>query len=217
MNAPRPTRTRPDRGFRRTLAWGLLASVLLHFALALAWRDAALTPPDPGAEAASERRAASSTPARGGALRAVSVRRAGPVEIPRRPEPVRAGEDPDLDPSAVADAGLETGELARPAPGPGSGGSSSDGSGGAVARPPVPRSVMPEWDAPPAVRGRTITVRVHVDSAGAPTGPVELLPRTPNEGFNRRLVRKVRTMRFAPARDGRGRPVAAWAELTFSF
>lgn len=216
MNSPRPPRTRPDRGFRRTLAWGLLASVLLHLVVALAWRDAALSPPGAAAEAARSR-AASASPAPGAALRAVSVRRAAPVEIPRRPEPVRADEDPDLRPPGVAEAGLESGDLARPASGPASGGSSSGGSGAAVDRPPVPRSVMPEWDAPPAVRGRTVTVRVHVDSAGTPTGPVELLPRTPDEGFNRRLVRKVRTMRFAPARDGRGRPVAAWAELTFSF
>ncbi len=216
MNSPRPPRTRPDRGFRRTLAWGLLASVLLHLVLALAWRDAALTAPGAAAEAARAR-AASASPASSGALRAVSVRGVTSVEIPRRPEPVRPDEDPDLRPPAVAGAGLETGDLARPASGPASGERSSGGPGAAVDRPPVPRSVMPEWDAPPSVRGRTVTVRVHVDSAGTPTGAVELLPRTPDEGFNRRLVRKVRTMRFAPARDGRGRPVAAWAELTFSF
>lgn len=212
VSPSRPTRSRPDRGFRRTLAWGLTASVLLHLALALAWRGAALPAPSPGPD-----RAASVSPTPGGALQAVSVRRAAPVEVPRRPAPVRAAEDPDLRPPRVSEAGVAAGELERPAPGPAPEGGASGGPGGGVVRPPVPRSVLPEWDAPSEVRGRTVTVRVHVDSAGRPTGLVELVPRTSHEGFNGRLVRKARAMRFAPARDGRGRPVAAWAELTFSF
>lgn len=214
MNAPRPTTTRPDRGFRRTLAVGLLISVLVHLAVALAWRSSVLEPPS---RPPADRSAVPARTAAGGALRAVSLRRVETTEISRRPEPVEAADEPDVRLPRVAESTLTSGELDRPGTGPAPAEGSSGPAGAPVVRPPVPRSVIPEWDAPASVRGRSVTVRVHVDSAGAATGAVELVPRTPDEDFNRRLVRKVRAMRFRPARDRRGRPVAAWAELTFSF
>lgn len=213
MNPSRPTRSRPDRGHRRALAGGLLVSVLLHLAVALLWRGPVLERPAgaPGAASPPDDR-----PVAEGGLRAVSLDAPEEVRIPRRPEPLEAAEAPDVRRPRTTGSDLTTGELERPRAGSGAG-DGAGGEGAGTVRPPVPRSVMPEWDAPPSVRGRTVRVRVHVDSAGEPTGPVELLSRTPDEAFNRRLVRKVRAMRFSPALDPRGRPVAAWAELRFTF
>lgn len=204
---------RTRRRFRRPLAAGLLASVLLHLAAALAWRSPAL---DAGAgrlAPASVERKAVPEPER--ALRGVAL--AGPdrEEIPSRPRRVPVPAPPRVEAPA---AGSEPpGSALEPPAGASASGGSRDGTGRTVVRPPVPRSVLPEWDAPGAVRGRSVAVRVHVDSTGRPTGAVELVPRTPSEAFNRRLVRKVRRMQFSPARDARGRPVTAWAELSFTF
>lgn len=211
---------RSARRFRPALAVGLLASVLVHVGLFLAAgrTDAPLSA---GTEGSS--REISPDPRRSApddVLRAVSVRevRAAEIRVPARPRAV-AAEPAAVEAAASATDPFSGAELREPGGGSGdaAGGDAGEGSGAPVAMPPVPRSVMPEWDAPASVRGVTVTLRVHVDSAGRPTGPVELEPRTPDEGFNRRLAATVREMRFSPARTARGRPVAAWAELTFSF
>lgn len=214
MTPSRSRRTRRDRGFRRRLAAGLLASVFLHLLLALTWRGPVLGPPDRSAAASP---AAAGRPSVGGALRAVTLRPSDAARLPSRPDRIEPAEEPDVRFPRVAESVLPSGELERPSEGAGAPGGGSGRSGPAVDRPPVPRSVMPEWDPPASVRGRAVTVRVHVDSTGSPTGLVELVPRTTDEAFNRRLVRKIRAMSFSPARDRRGRPVAAWAELTFEF
>lgn len=212
MTALPPTSNRPERGFRRKLAAGLLVSVALHVALALAWRGPVLESPEASRAA---RAAEPRTPRSGRALRATAVRAAERAEVPRPPAPLEPASDPDVRLPDVAESTLPTGELERPESRPGRAG--GDAGGPSRVEPPVPRSVLPEWNAPDAVRGTSVTVRILVDSAGSPTGPVELVPPTPSEDFNRRLVSKVREMRFSPARDRRGRAVAGWAELTFSF
>ena len=74
---------------------------------------------------------------------------------------------------------------------------------------------MPHWDPPGSVRGMEVTVRVFVDATGRP-GLVELDPPTPDEGFNRDIMRQVRAWEYRPAlRDGT--PVDGWAEITFIF
>lgn len=173
-----------------------------------------LEPPD---RSAADRAEADGRPSAGGALRAVALRPSEAARVPPRPDRVEPVEEPEVRMPRTEESALATGDLERPPEGAGAPGGGSGRAGPGVDRPPVPRSVLPEWDAPASVRGSTVTVRVHVDSTGSPTGLVELVPRTPDEAFNRRLVRKVRAMRFSPARDGRGRPVAAWAELTFEF
>ena len=108
-----------------------------------------------------------------------------------------------------------------PAPSAGRGegaGQGDDGEGGGVDGgyiAPVPRSVVPHWDPPGSVRGMEVTVRIFVDATGRP-GLVELLPPTPDEGFNRDIIRQVRGWEYRPAlRDGD--PVDGWAEITFIF
>lgn len=212
--------TRPDADelwYRRCLAVGLLVSVTLHVALALGWRAG----PGPGitgdrAETPSESLRRSW---RSGAVRAVALAEVTrEVEVPPPPEPVAAASPEVSAPRLDEGADLAAVELTpRPAGEPGGAREGAEAQpGGGAGRPPVPRSVLPEWDPPDEVRGTEVVVRVHVDSAGRPTGPVELDPPTGHEGFDRRLREKVRAMEFAPARSG-GRPVAGWAELTFVF
>lgn len=210
--------------YRRVVTAGLLLSLLAHALLFLLWRGAS---PVPGALSAGRAPAAGSRPGAGAeALRAVRLRASEPTRIPSPPPPVRPveAEVREIAPSAeapLAAAELEAHVASPPGTGdapPGAGTRSGQGAGeaGRGLSPPVPRSVLPEWDPPPEVRGRSVTVRVRVDARGRPSGPVELDPPTPDDAFNRRLARKVRSMEFRPARLD-GRPVAAWAELTFVF
>jgi outer membrane biosynthesis protein TonB len=57
---------------------------------------------------------------------------------------------------------------------------------------------------------------VEVDERGRPTGRVELEPPTPSPSFNRELRGRMARLEFLPARRD-GRPVVAWAEITFTF
>lgn len=214
------------RRFRRPLAWGLVLSVGLHLAAVLALPAPAA--PGPGSETA-DRRGEPGRAARG--TRLLSVRSRRPVSVPSPPPPIREPEadvavrlpETEVDPPSLSrprparsradGAGTAAGEpTGRPvAAGDGGGAPAGDGF-----MPPAPRSVAPEWDPPGEVRGQRVTLRIHVDARGRPTGPVELHPPTSDASFNRRLIRKARRLRFRPARRG-GRPVAAWAELTFVF
>lgn len=206
------------RRFRRPLVAGLLISALLHAGLALAWRQAAGGAPSPASRSAPPR----SDPAPAAeAMRAVQVADPSrePARIPPPPAPVVAADLQLSAPETAEEVGLRTVRLA-PAGGEGAPeGAGAPGSGpgeGGTIEPPVPRSVLPEWDPPASVRGDRVRVRVFVDAHGSPAGPVELDPPTSSESFNRTLVRKVRRMEFRPARGPEG-PVAAWAELTFVF
>lgn len=207
---------RRARSWRRPLAVGLLASVAVHAAAFAAARRASVpaSPPrsaDEAAPAELRDRAASRR-----ALRSVRIADARQVEVPPPPEDVRAAPAEVREPGSASEAtlastGLQARGFRRPSYG------TRDAGRGAAVRPPVPRSVLPEWEPPDGVRGTTVTIRVRVDSAGRPVGPVRLSPETSSEEFNRRLVTKVLKMRFSPARTEGGRAVEGWAELTFSF
>lgn len=214
----RLSRSHPEaRRYRRAVVVGLVLSVVLHVALTLAWRGA----PGPGVSGsrAEAPRPERSEPWRTGAVEAVALETAEPAaDVPSPPEPV-----PEVEPDVSAPRVTESAELAaadlapRSPAAPGGGGEAAEATaGGGSGRPPVPRSVLPEWDPPEEVRGTEVMVRVHVDSTGRPTGPVELRPPVSDADFDRRLREKVRAMEFAPAREG-GRAVAGWAELTFVF
>lgn len=193
----------------------MAASFLLHAAAFLAWRGTDVRPA--GQRVAA--RVAAPTPGSAGAL--VGLRLAvsrEEVPPPPRPQPILAEPEVSrLSPSHLEWLGAAQ-LLSRPGrPGGGSGsteGGRSDGAGRST--PPVPRSLLPAWDPPAAVRGMEVLVRVHVDDLGRPTGEVELLPPTADREFNRRLVEKVRNMEYHPARR-EGAPVPGWAEITFVF
>lgn len=204
---------RNDRRFRRVLAWSLGASVALHAALFALWRGAPEAAAGPSASAAPAARPSPSEFMRAVRLRSVA---AAPSPIPRPPAPVTAVAPRAVTVDAGAEAARITVSLEQPTAGGAPAGGAAGGGGASHLTPPVPRSVYPEWDPPRSVRGTTVTVRVRVDSTGCPVGPVQLAPPTADEGFNRRLRERVRRMRFTPARLA-GRPVEAWAELTFRF
>lgn len=206
---------RNGRRFRRALACGLAASVALHAALFALWRGAPEAAAGPATSGAAAARPSPSEYMRAIRLRSVAP---SPSPIPKPPAPVTAAAPRAVPVDAAGEGARIAVSLERPTAGGavGGGGGAPGGGGASHLTPPVPRSVYPEWDPPGSVRGTTVTVRVRVDSTGCPVGPVQLAPPTADEDFNRRLRERVRRMRFAPARLA-GRPVEAWAEMTFRF
>jgi hypothetical protein len=166
----------------------------------------------------------------GGAIEAIAIAPPRQIVVPPPPEKVPQFDAPevevDLTPEqqlAVRFAALRggtwfVGQQVGPglpvAAGRGDGGADSEGLFRVTA--PEPRSIIPEWDPPGEVKGMRVMIRVLVDQYGQPTGEVELRPRTPNAGFNKRLIQKVLQMDYKPARR-HGRAISAWAEMTFIF
>ena len=144
-------------------------------------------------------------------------------EIPPPPKPVVAIETPTVEIRDVQASmpGPDLTPAVQVASFPGIGGGSGKGDGGDGAGTenfvsPTPRSILPYWDPPKSVRGLEVTVRIHVDASGRPTGEVQLVPPTPDRRFNREIEDRVRRMEYRPAsRDGT--PVDGWAEITFIF
>lgn len=215
------------RGYRRLLARALAVSALLHLALFALWRA---EPPSPAGTGADADEAPAPAPPPETALQAVDVRptaedgaeagrpaaRLPEADLPpvREPSSARAGELAlrPVRPSGAARAVL-----------PGEGGSAAagedgDGSRGEPGRisPPVPRSLLPQWDPPDPVQGTRVTVHVEVGRDGRPTGQVRLEPPTGDEDFDRRLREALTSIRYRPGRRA-GEPVVAWAEITFVF
>lgn len=218
MTRPATASERNARANRRAWRIGMSASLLFHLLVFLLWRGAV---PPPGERALGPRTPTGS--AGGGALQALSVRIPERREIPPPPEPIPAVDVPEVEIRDVA-AVVEGPSLAPvPTPGrlPGLGGGTEGTTGGEGGTAedyvsPVPRSVLPYWDPPGSVRGMEVTVRVYVDATGRPTGAVELDPPTPDRGFNREIMDRVRAMEYRPATRA-GEPVAGWAEITFIF
>jgi TonB family protein len=195
----------------------MLLSTAVHLAVFLLWRgDVPLLELSPVVS-----RAYAVAPG-GGSMHAVQLPLHSRVEIPPPPTPRLVIDAPDVayDQPPVVLQGLTLEPTANTGGMPGSdtglfGPGEGDGSGGDYTS-PIPRSIVPHWDPPEAVRGMEVTVRVFVDEWGRPTGEVELDPPTPHRGFNREIVNRVRRMEYRPARRN-GSPVAGWAEITFVF
>jgi TonB family protein len=201
-------------------AWwaGMVVSLIFHVLIFVLWRgDLPLLPEQ--TEGARPR----SLAAGGGALQAVTAVLPAVREIPPPPKPVMAIETPEIEVRDVQASlpGLDLTPAAHVASFPGVGGGTGEGDGGDgdgsedfVS--PMPRSILPHWDPPNSVRGMEVTVRIHVDAEGKPTGEVQLEPPTPDRGFNREIEERVRRMEYRPA-SRNGLPVAGWAEITFIF
>lgn len=215
--ARRAPSARHARRFRRAWWTGMLLSVLLHVLAFALWRGATPIRSLAGGTAGPALTVA------GGGLRAMQARLPAARDIPPPPAPVLDVDTPEIEVSV--DPGGDGFELAplevasRPgrgaASGPGAGPGGSDGISPSYVS-PTPRSILPHWDPPASVRGMEVTVRVHVDAYGRPTGEVELDPPTPDRRFNREIIERVRRMEYRPA-SRNGIPVAAWAEITFVF
>lgn len=215
-----PASLRSARRARPAFALALVASTALHVAAFVLWRGAT---PFAGEPATGGSPSATARPG-GGAMAGVRVALPRDRSIPPPPRPVLAIDAPRvrIEEAAASTPGPE--DLARPAGGrlgpgglgePGAGSGAGTGAGGEYVS-PVPRTVVPHWDPPPTVRGMEVTVRVHVDARGRPTGDVKLEPPTPDRGFNREIVERVRRMEYRPARKD-GVAVAGWARITFVF
>lgn len=214
-----PPSVRHARANRAAAWWGMLASVVLHAAVFLLWVGERPT----NADAAPGPRHPTLKPG-GGVVQAVRVSVPRRTEIPAPPKPTFDVEIPEIDVKVeeleLSLEGVDV-PVGRPAPLPGLGGGPGSGQGGEGGdgdgyRSPIPRSVVPQWDAPGSVRGMEVTVRVFVDAEGHPTGIVELDPPTPDAGFNRTIMDQVKTWEYQPAQRY-GSPVEGWAEITFIF
>ncbi len=201
-------------------AWwvGMTASFIVHVLIFLLWRGVVPLPAEPLQGPRSP-----SLVTGGGALQATNARLPTVREIPPPARPVLAIETPEVEIRELQ-VSLPGPDLApAPTPGrlPGVGGGEGEGDGGSGTGSgdfvsPMPRSVLPHWDPPSSVRGLEVTVRVHVDASGIPTGEVELDPPTPDRKFNEEIEDRVRRMEYRPA-SRNGAPVDGWAEITFIF
>lgn len=212
----------------------MVISAAVHAALFLLWRG---TPgPAAGEAAGASPRVEGPDAWRG--VQAVAVRAEGGAEErpPARVEVDRAEPrvlersrprltlrrvtTPPRAPVRLAAAGQGSGRQGQGSAPAGEGadsrGQGGGGGGDGGLSPPVPRSLLPQWDPPKSVRGSRVTVRVEVDRSGRPTGNVVLEPPTPDGSFNRRLKRRMASLEFLPATRN-GEPIAAWAEITFLF
>jgi len=210
---------RNARRFRPALLAGLTVSVLFHATVLLLWRSAT---PFAAPDVAGGRPAASMAGG-GGELQAMRVRLPDRIEVPPPPQPVVAVDVPPVEVREPSSSlpGLELSPAAQIALRPGIGGGTGARDGGVGSGKddyvsPMPRSILPHWDPPSSVRGLEVTVRVHVDARGKPTGVVQLVPPTPDRRFNREIEDRVRKMEYQPARRN-GEAVPGWAEITFIF
>ncbi len=221
------TRSDGESRHRRALAVGMGLSVLLHAAVILGFR--ADLEPLSVTVAAGQRAGDPVAAAGGGVLQAINIALPSQIEVPPPPEVVPDLDEPELQVTVPPEDRLSASiDLAsatsfpgnRPeigvarALGRGDGGADAEGLYRVTA--PEPRSIIPEWDPPREVKGMQVMVRVLVDERGAPLGDVELLPPTPNRGFNNRLRDKVLSMDYKPARR-QGRAISGWEEMTFIF
>jgi TonB family protein len=69
---------------------------------------------------------------------------------------------------------------------------------------------------PRSVRGRTVVLRLTVDTRGEVKG-AEVTTSTGDRGFDNRLRKTATDWRFNPARDPSGRAVVAQVDISFSF
>lgn len=215
------------RRHRRVVILGLLASVTIHALVFLLWRDD--LPALPDTVAAGLRMGDAAAAPGGGIMQAIALAPPREIVVPPPPDAVPDFEEPEVEvvtprePQLQARfADLRSG-VARPGPqtGPGLADADGEGDGGADAEgrlrvtAPEPRVIVPEWDPPDEVKGTTVQIRVLVSSDGRAL-EVELRPRTPNNGFNRRLVQTYMEMDYKPGRR-MGRAITAPAEITLIF
>ncbi len=117
----------------------------------------------------------------------------------------------------VARPGPGTGRATGRGTGTGSGIGSRDGpgsgSGGGAAFPPEPRQIVLPPDAPKSIKGQEYTVHLWIDARGLVT-KIEVEPRIDDRGYRQKFRERMLQLRFYPARDASGQPVAARYVIT---
>jgi hypothetical protein len=216
-----------SRRYRRTALISLAISVAVHGLVLLLWK--ADLQPLPGTVAAGLRMGDASAAAGGGIMQAIALAPPREIVVPPPPEEVPEYDAPEVEVrmppepqlqarfadmrSGVAFPGPDSGPGRPDGTGQGDGGTEAEGQFRVTA--PEPRVIVPEWDPPDEIRGTTVQIRVLVSAEGRALD-VELRPRTPNAGFNRRLVETYMRMDYKPGRR-MGRPITAPAEITLIF
>ena len=215
------------RRYRRAAVAGFTISVALHAAVFLLWK--ADLQPLPGTVAAGLRMGDAAAAPGGGIMQAIALAPPREIVVPPPPEEVPEYDAPEVEVrmppepqlqarfadmrSGVAFPGPDSGPGRPDGTGQGDGGTEAEGQFRVTA--PEPRVIVPEWDPPDEIRGTTVQIRVLVSAEGRALD-VELRPRTPNAGFNRRLVETYMRMDYKPGRR-MGRPITAPAEITLIF
>ncbi len=205
---------------RKVWRIALLLSVLVHLLLVLFSHQSAqrLTPYAAAGPASGDAVAAPG----GGGMQALRLRQPEEITVPPRPEvPVIEPVDVDLpdepqlafnelelrDPGEGLREGQESGPGLPGGEGQGDAGNAMSGLRRLI--PPTPRGIiMAPLDRPSAVRGRSVTVWVYINQAGA-VDSVRLEPPTPDSRYNESLMREARDWVFEPAMRA-GRAVATW-------
>lgn len=112
--------------------------------------------------------------------------------------------------------------------GAGTGGGSGGGSGGGIGSgvgpgtgrgriiAPSPEVLLIPPQAPGSVRGRTVTVRLAVDSVGV-VRSAEIIPSTGDRKYDASLRRVALGWKFRPATDASNRPVSVSFDVQFTF
>ncbi len=215
------------RRHRRAALWGLAISLVLHGAVLLLWK--ADLQPLPGTVAAGLRMGDAAAAPGGGIMQAIALAPPRAIVVPPPPDEVPDLDAPEVDVRMPQEPQLQArfadmrSGVAFPGPddGPGRPDGTGRGDGGAEAEgqfrvtAPEPRVIVPEWDPPAEIKGTTVQIRVLVNADGRAL-EVELRPRTPNSGFNRRLVDTYMEMDYKPGRR-MGRAITAPAEITLIF
>ncbi len=135
------------------------------------------------------------------------------------PQPPAAG--------ATTGTGGGTGGVSGSGAGPGSGAGTGPGSGGSagppapdstrlLGRPPEPiQLIIPPFDYPRIMHGRTVTVTFFVLENGR-VDHVALAPEIPDRGYARKFEEAMLKYRFRPARSPAGLPVPGTINVTIS-
>lgn len=215
------------RRHRRTARVGLAISLALHATVFLAWRGE--LQPLPGTVAAGLRMGDAMAAPGGGIMQAIALAPPREIVVPPPPDAQPEFDAPEVEVQTPPEPQLQArfadmrSGVAFPGPddGPGRPDGTGRGDGGADAEgqfrvtAPEPRVIVPEWDPPDEIRGTTVQIRVLVSAEGRALD-VELRPRTPNAGFNRRLVDTYMRMDYKPGRR-MGQAITAPAEITLIF
>jgi periplasmic protein TonB len=145
------------------------------------------------------------------------------LEIPKLDSlpqpPVVPSPSPSTSTSTSGAGGGGTGPGTGPGVGPGSGGGTGGGEGGGIGSgvgpgtgkgrviAPSPEILLVPPPGPGRVRGKVVTVRMAVDTAGV-VKSAEIIPSTGDRKYDDTLKRTALGWRFRPARDATNRPVS---------
>jgi TonB family protein len=112
-------------------------------------------------------------------------------------------------------AGVGGGKGTGRGPGIGSGTGPGSGGDGTAYYAPEPRAIIYPFEEPPAsIRGREFVIRFWVDSRGR-VDKVEIEPEITDRAFRAKLIERVSSWTFYPARTREGKPVNGRYEITY--